>query len=200
MSSAWRCAIHGAVAPLHVASRIGPEVLDAVRRNSGVPMWMPWPMLPGWTVTGAAWAGDERRPASATAVACAGPAPLGGLADIVLVAEEPGTGLGANLAGLDGPDPGKLLTDALETTNAHAKVLAAGHPTPLWSIQAADDRSVYVGEARGLWLWAIAWPAHAGYVLAEDLVLQDLRDGVPAPVLFGAPSPYLRGRSASPPR
>jgi len=39
----------------------------------------------------------------------------------------------------------------------------------------------------------VAWPTEAGYVLAEHLVLQDLREEAHRPLLFGAPSPYLRG-------
>jgi hypothetical protein len=35
------------------------------------------------------------------------------------------------------------------------------------------------------------WPADAGYVLAEHVVLVDLRDVLPAELVFGAPSPYL---------
>jgi hypothetical protein len=192
MSSDWRCGDHGPVPPLQVASTLGPEVLDAVRQRAGVPLWAPWPMLADWTVTGVAWAGDERARSVATAVACSGPAPLGGVADVVLVAEEPGVGLGARLAGIEGPDPGERLTRQMGTTSAHAKVNAAGHPTPLWSIEAGDARSAYVGEAAGRWLWAVSWPAEAGYVLAEHLNLLDLRDGLPNPIIFGAPSPYLR--------
>ena len=192
MSSDWRCEEHGAVPPFHVAHQPSTEVLLTVRRRAGVPLWAPWPLLPGWTITGLGWAGDERAPAVATAVACSGPAPLGGVADVVLVAEEPGVGLGARFAGIPGPDPGPLLTEELGTT-AHAKVHAAGHPTPLWSIRAGDGRSAYVGEALGRWLWAVAWPVEAGYVLAEHLVLHDLREEQPGALLFGAPSPYLRG-------
>jgi hypothetical protein len=195
MSSDWRCEAHGAVAPLHVSANVSFEVLDAVRHQVGVPLWMPWPLLPGWTVTGVGWAGDERAPAAATALACSGPAPLGGVADVVLVAEEPGVGLGARYAGIDGPDPGRLLTEEMDNTSAHAKVHAAGRPTPLWSIRAGEGRSAYVGEALGRWLWAIAWPTEAGYVLAEHLSLLDLRDVLPVPVPFGAPSPYLRSTS-----
>jgi hypothetical protein len=195
MSSDWRCDEHGAVQPFHVAAQVNQEVMETVRRRAGVPLWVPFPLLPDWTVTGVAWAGDDRAPATATAVACSGPAPLGGVADVVLVAEEPGVGLGARFAGIAGPDPGPVLTEALQTTAAHAKVHAAGHPTPLWSIRAGDGRSAYVGEALGRWLWAVAWPAEAGYVLAEHFVLHDLREQLPGPLLFGAPSPYLRGTS-----
>jgi hypothetical protein len=193
MSSDWRCEEHGAVPPFHVPAHLNAEIVAAVRRQAGVPLWVPWPMPPGWTVTGVAWAGDERAPAVATALACSGPAPLGGVADVVLVAEEPGVGLGARYAGISGPDPGPLLTQEIDTTSAHAKVLAGGRPTPLWSITAGEGRSAYVGEALGRWLWAVAWPTEAGYVLAEHLVLQDLRDEAHRPLLFGAPSPYLRG-------
>jgi hypothetical protein len=192
MSSEWRCDAHGPVAPLHVTAPVGLPVLEAVRQHASVPLWVPWPLPPDWTVTGVAWAGDERAPACATALACSGPAPLGGVADVVLVAEEPGVGLGARYAGIGGPDPGRRLIEELETTGAHAKVHAAGRPAPLWSIEAAAGRSAYVGEALGMWLWAVAWPAEAGYVLAEHLTLHDLRDDVPQPLLFGAASPYLR--------
>jgi hypothetical protein len=186
MSSDWRCAEHGAVLPLHISAHVGIEAIERVRQQAVVPVWAPWPMLQGWTVTGVAHAGDERSRGRAVAVACAGPAPLGGVADMVLVAEEPGVGLGAYLAGLAGPDPGRDFACA-----PHAKVVAAGHPTPLWTVPSEADRCVFVGEARAQWLWAVMWPADAGYVLAEHVVLVDLRDVLPAELVFGAPSPYL---------
>lgn len=187
MSSDWRCDRHGPVHPLYIAPRANLEAVESARRHAAVPVWLPRPLLPGWTVTGVAYAGDDRTRARATALACSGPAPLGGPADMVLVAEEPGVGLGAWLAGLDGPDPGQDFSCA-----PHAKVRVAGHPTPLWMVPAAEDRSVYVGEARGIWLWAVMWPAHAGYVLAEHVVLDDVRDERPGDLVFGAQSPHLR--------
>jgi hypothetical protein len=201
MHTDWRCDLCGPVEPLHVAERISAEVLASVRdritsSGSNVPLWCPWPLLDGWTVTGVAWAGDDRRGPRATAVALAGPAPLAdGPADVVFVAEEPGVGLGNHLAGLDGADPGPYLEEALHTSAAHAKVRAAGHPTPLWAVRAADDRSAYVGEARAMWLYAIAWPAPAGYVLADRILLHDLSESLPSELVFGALSPYLRCRS-----
>lgn len=144
-------------------------------------------------MTGVGWAGDERSGAHATAVACSGPTPLGeGPADVILVAEEPGVGLGNRFAGLGGPDPGRRFAE-LATTTAHARIRADGHDTPMWSVGTADDRVAYVGEALGIWLYAIAWPPNAGYVLSEHIVLRDLTTGVPAELLYGAPSPYLRG-------
>ena len=187
MSSDWRCDLHGAVYPYYVAAGVGPEAVEQVKRQAAVPLWAPMPLLPGWTVTGAAHAGDDRTGARATVLACAGPAPLGGVADLVLIAEEPGVGLGAHYAGLTGPDPGQEFT-----CPPHAKVLVAGHPTPLWSVPVGDHRCAFVGEARGVWLWAVLWPADAGYIFAEHVELHDLREEPAAGLLFGAPSPYLR--------
>ncbi len=190
----WRCDRCGPVAPLHVAGGISADVVGAVglRILAGagrpVPLWCAWPLLPGWMVTGVAWAGDERDGPRATALALTGPAPLGdGPADVVFVAEEPGVGYGTALGGVAGIDPGRYLPAG----EPGAKVRAGGHPTPLWAVPSPADRSTYVGEARAMWLYAITWPAEAGYVLAEVLVLHDLADGVPAELIFGAPSRRL---------
>jgi len=144
-----------------------------------------------------------------------------GPAEIVFVAEEPGIGLGTGLAGRTGADPGscldpwptnpygrgsprsqerpagRLATDPAGSdatavrVAASARLRASGHPTPLWAIDCDDDCCTYVGEARGLWLMAIAWPAEAGYLLAEDIALTDLADGIPTELVFGAPSRQL---------
>jgi hypothetical protein len=168
------------------------EVLRAAATSSSVPLWLPWPLPRGWLVTGVVTAGDERTGARATAVACSGPAPLGGVAELVVVAEEMGVGLGARFAGLDGPDAGVVPDRA-----ADAKIHAAGIPTAMWALEAdwgADDRAVYVGEALGFWVWAILWPETAGFLLIDDFVLTDLRDaahGLDVPC--GALSPRLLG-------
>jgi uncharacterized protein DUF6758 len=171
-SSAWQCATHGDVVPLHPALRPATEVLAKITSLARVPMWLPWPLPHAWVVTGAVWAGDERTGGRATAVACSGPNPLGGIGELILVAEEPGIGLGARYAGIDGPDPGPEITEL----PAHAKVHASGHPCALWWVRGQDDRAVYVGEALGRWLWLVLWPATAGVLLLEDLVLTDLHD------------------------
>ncbi|MFK3984656.1 DUF6758 family protein [Micromonospora sp. NPDC050397] len=210
MNSEWRCADCGPVSPLQVAERVGPGMVETVTARIGdtpeavgspMPLWCLWPLPPGWVMAGAAWAGDDRTGVRATAVACSGPAPLGGgPADLVLVAEEPGVGLGTRFAGIPGPDPGALLADVMADelpghaeNPAHAKVRADGHPAPLWSVKSPTDRSAYVGEARGRWLYAITWPSSAGYLLAEDVVLHDLSEWLPPELVYGAPSPYLHG-------
>src|SRR3954451_23574441 len=105
-SSDWQCAAHGAVSPLWPARRPGRGGLEAVRRVARVPVWGPWPLPAGWLVAGFADAGDERTGARAVAVALSGPAPLGGPADMVLVAEEAGGWLGSSLAGVTRPARG----------------------------------------------------------------------------------------------
>lgn len=196
--------------PLHVADGVGPEIVastvDRITAGAGaastpLPLWCPWPLPPAWMITGVGWAGDDRDGVRATALACSGPAPLGGPADLVFVAEEPGVGLGTRLAGSRGLDPGPQLADALTEHGsgraeriAHVKVRAAGRPTPLWSVKSPTDRSAYAGEARGIWLYAIAWPASAGYLFAADVVLHDLTEWTPPELVYGAPSPYLHGK------
>jgi len=187
-SSAWQCDSHGAVQPLQPVVQPTAELVQTVSSHAAVPVWLLWPLPRGWLVTGLVSAGDERTGARATAVACSGPAPLGGVAELVVVAEEPGVGLGARFAGLDGPDPGTVP----DTRPPDAKIHAAGHPTAMWAIGERDDRSVYVGEALGCWIWAVVWPETAGFLLIDDFVLQDLRDAGPGLDLpFGALSPRL---------
>jgi uncharacterized protein DUF6758 len=199
MHSDWRCDECGPVLPMHTAGHVGPEIVDTViahvvHGQTRVPLWCLWPLPPAWTVTGVGWAGDERTGVGATAVACSGPAPLGGgPADLVLIAEEPGVGLASRFAGIRGPDPGPVLAASLQTTGAHAKIKVAGHPTPLWSVGSSPDRSAYAGEAKGVWLWVVTWPGNAGYLLAEDVMLRDLTVWLPPELVYGAPSPYLHG-------
>jgi hypothetical protein len=122
-------------------------------------------------------------------LALTAPAPLGaGPVEIAFIAEEPGVGLGMGLAG--SPD---IADPALDTSSlAHAKLRADGHPTPLWSVPTREDLGVFGGEARGVWLRVVTWPAAAGYLLAEDLTLVDLASALPGDIVFGAPSRRLR--------
>ncbi len=147
-------------------------------RSAGrFPTWVPWPLPTLWSVSGVGVVGD--RATVATVLACSGPDPLGGPGDLVVVAEEPGTGLGAHYAGIEGLEPdGRTFARA-----ADAKVIVSGHPTPLWHVDGAtdraddraDDRAVYVGEASGCWLWVVGWPGLAtAAVLLEATTLVDM--------------------------
>lgn len=192
-SSAWLCERHGAVHPLQPVVQPTAELLHRTVSTAAVPVWLPWPLPKGWLVTGLAHAGDERTSARATAVACTGPAPLGGACDLLIIAEEPGVGLGAAFAGLAGLDGGPVPDDRAPD----AKVHAAGHPTAVWSLASGPGRAVYVGESHGCWLWVVLWPESSGFLLIDDFVLTDLRSvGHELDVPFGALSPRLTGDSA----
>ncbi|MFC7732318.1 DUF6758 family protein [Actinomadura keratinilytica] len=193
-SSDWSCPVHGAVLPRQPSRRPGPEGLAAAVHDSRVPVWAPWPLPLSWLVTGFVTVGDERTGARASAVAVSGPGLVSGLADMLLVAEEPGIGLGAYYAGLAGPDPGAGFDDG----PPHVKVEVSGpfavcdHSVPMWSIPGGPDRAVYVGEAMGNWLWAILWPADAGVLMVDRTHLVDLRDpGMELDLPYGAFCPRL---------
>jgi hypothetical protein len=186
-SSAWRCELHGEVQPLLPPFSPSREGLDGLLRFSGVPVLAPWPLPAGWLLAGFAGVGDERTGAHATAVALAGPNPLGGPADMVVVAEEPGVGLGAALAGLEGVDPGA----GFASTPPIASVSFGKHDFPLWQVD-SPDRATFAGEIKALWLWLVLWPETAGILLIEPLNLRDLRDpGQELDLPFGALSPRL---------
>ncbi|OIV36914.1 hypothetical protein BIV57_13695 [Mangrovactinospora gilvigrisea] len=187
----WQCDEHGPVHPLQPVVPPSVEALTVAVNRARVPVWMPWPLPVGWLFTGVAHAGDERTGALGVAMAATGPGPLGGPAELVLVAEELGVGLGARYAGIRGPDPGPSVR-----TDRHpdGKLMAAGRPTSLWCVRdAPPDRAVFVGEARGQWLWAVLWPDHAGLMMYDELVLTDARDAGPelAFVPCGALSPRI---------
>jgi hypothetical protein len=186
-SSAWECEEHGPVPPLQPVVRPSEDCLRHLQSLAVAPIWLPWPLPTGWLVTGYAHAGDERSGSVAIVVGCSGPAPLGGPGDLLVVAESPGVGLGAWLAGLAGPDPG----DGFDAGPAHAKVHVAGHPTPLWSVDAGPELAAYVGEAKATWLWVLLWPATTGVLLVEDLGLRDLRSAPPIDIPYGALMPRL---------
>lgn len=139
--------------------------------RSPVPMWLPWPLPHGWVVSAVIFAGDDASGVHATGVAISGPNPLGGAGDLLLVAEEQGVGLGAGLAGIEGADPGKAVEG-----EPHARIQVSGRAVPLWFVDGAADRAVYVGQWGGTWLWTILHPQTAGAMLLEDIDVVDLRE------------------------
>ncbi|ROO83098.1 hypothetical protein EDD29_0588 [Actinocorallia herbida] len=186
----WSCVLHGPVLPLDPPVPPGEEGLATVREDAQVPLWLPWPLPSGWLVTGFLRAGDERSGTRAAGVALSGPGLAAGPADMLLVSEEVGVGLGAHYAGLKGTDPGPAFDDG----PPNAKVTAQGRPVPLWAVDAPPDRAVYAGEALGRWLWAVLWPAEAGVMILDRLQFTDLREpGMDLDLPFGAPCPRLAG-------
>ncbi|MBO2455106.1 hypothetical protein J4573_49030 [Actinomadura barringtoniae] len=195
-SSDWTCGVHGAVLPRQPAKSPTADGLAAVLQDTRVPVWAPWPLPHGWLVTGFLTVGDDRTGARAVAVALSGPGLLSGPADMILIAEDPGVGMGAYFAGLmDGPDPGA----GFDEGPAHVKLevrgptATNGRSVPMWAVTTGKaDRAVYVGEAMGSWLWAVLWPADAGVLMLERPNLLDLREpGMDLDVPYGAYSPRL---------
>ncbi len=78
-ADAWQCSVHGQVHPMQPVVPPSVEALGVVVHRTQVPVWMPWPLPVGWLFTGAASAGDDRSGGRASAVACSGPGPLGGM-------------------------------------------------------------------------------------------------------------------------
>jgi hypothetical protein len=188
-SNAYHCGQHGDVYPLRTGLSPSQEGLDGVLRGAEVPVWLPWPLPHGWLVTGFAAAGDERTGTRGCSVALSGPNPMGGAADMMLISEEPGVGLGARFAGLDGPDPG----DKLCNGQPAGVVEVANHEFPLWCVD-AKGCAAFAGEVAGTWLWVVLWPDTAGMLMVEPLELRDLRDpGQEMDLPFGARSPQLPG-------
>lgn len=188
-SSAWICPIHGAVLPAQPVGEPTPALVRSVAQQAQVPLWVPWPLPTGWVVTGVRGVGDLRTGHRATALACSGPAPLGGIGEMVIIAEEPGIGFGAQFAGLDGVDPGQEMVGCAATV----KVNAGGHPTALWMLDNATDRAVYVGEAQAVWLWLVLHPVDVGLTVIDAMNLCDIR-AMPAEIAmlpFGALCPLL---------
>lgn len=185
--------MHGAVLPRQPAHKPNSDGLTAALRDARIPVWTPWPLPLGWLVAGFSTVGDDRTGARACATALSGPGLLSGPADMVLIAEEPGVGLGAHYAGLEGPDPGQFFEDS----PPHVKLVISGpatcgHSVPMWAVPSRADRAVYVGEALGHWLWAVLWPAEAGVLMLERQGLLDLREpGMDLDLPFGAYSPRL---------
>lgn len=143
-----------------------------------VPLWTPWPVPFGWTFGGLAHvgtnagAGDRESRGAATVASWSGTDPFGDPAEVVLVCEEAGAGVGSHFAGL----PVSYPTSGVGEGPPHAKFLVDGRPVPLWAVEAAPDRAVYAGEAAGRWLWVIVHPVEAGAIVVQPMQLVDARE------------------------
>jgi hypothetical protein len=188
LSSSWRCSRHGPTLPLTEFGHLDPSTIDHINEHADVPLWFPDPVPRGWQLCGLAGVGDSRSGLRATVASFRGPAPLGGVGEWLIVAEEPGIGLGAAYAGSQQTEPPQP-DDGAPTV----KIAVRGHPAPLWPVgDAAVDRSAYLGEAAGIWLWLISIPADAGYAVLDDLGVSDIRHNHVQAVDPGARSQHLR--------
>lgn len=194
----WVCEEHGEIVPVGPAQVPTAKLVRQVALDSLVPVWMPRPMPQGWRLSGLQWAGDGAGGTVACVTAISGPHPLPELedeeptADLLLVSEQPGVGLGAHLAGLGGVDPGPILAEKTRHDPAEIKLVADEHEVPLWSVP-VDGGLAYVGEASGDWLWMLAWPSSAALTLLNRFGLVDARNVELEPDLpCGALTPRLR--------
>jgi hypothetical protein len=121
-----------------------------------------------------------------------GTSALDGPVDVLVINEEPGTGLGSRIAGTWHDDPGTEVGDGPPSL----RVRVESQTVPLWPVSTSAaggewDRSVVAGEAEGRWLWLVLRPASAMLLLADDWLLRDV-SGLGPPLVelpFGGPAP-----------
>jgi hypothetical protein len=171
----WHCLDHGAIAPLW---RPGAAEYDAfvehLQQAGNMPTLMPWPLAPGWRITDFGCVAVPGGPARACLVSCAESEDVDGPAELTIVEEEPGVGLGARCAGVVRTDPGVDIGEG----PPWVRVRVDNRPVPVWPVATGDldgvlDRAVFAGEAHGRWLWLVLRPASAALLLREDWVLVD---------------------------
>mgnify|MGYP001824204962 CR=1 FL=1 len=169
-SNEWECPVHGAVPPVHRPPTASADWMLHVCASSRVPVWMPWPLPEAWVVSDVVPVGDRVRGITAVATVLTGPSPLGGPAEMLIVSEEPGVGFAAGTVGLDGTDPG-----AVVSTSPYTQVDIDDHPVPLWLVPDRRDEAAVVGERDLIWLWIVLRPATAGAMLVDRLAFADAR-------------------------
>ncbi len=142
---------------------------DAIRDVPG-PLWCPWPPPTGWVFTGMAYTEDDTTAGAATISSWRGPDLFGDPAELLLVCEEAGAGIGSSLAGRHETYPGSNVGEG----TPHARFTVDERAVPLWSVDGvAADRAVYAGEAAGRWLWVIVHPAESSAIVVAPMRLTD---------------------------
>jgi hypothetical protein len=170
----WACADHGPVIPLWRPAEASYDAfVEHLALAATFPTYLPWPLGSHWYVTDFGAVGTPGR-ARASFSAVSGTSPLDGPVEMLLVAEEPGTGLGSRVARTRQSDPGAEIAGR----QPEAKVRMGSTAVPLWSISTHDadselDRSVLAGEAAGRWLWIILRPASAILLMSEAWTVAD---------------------------
>lgn len=137
------------------------------------PLWCPWPLPTGWLFTGLAYTEHDSSAVAATISSWSGPDLFGDPAELLLVSEEAGAGVGSSLAGRYETYPGSNVGEG----SPHARFTVDERPVSLWSVDGgAADRAVYVGEAAGRWLWVIVHPAESGAIVVAPMQLADAHE------------------------
>lgn len=188
----WSCPDHGAVTPLWRPTESSyDDFAEHLVRAGDFPTFLPWPLGPGWSVSDFAVIADGRTYATMSCVT--GATTLDGPVDVMVVSEEPASGLGARVAGMA---PSQRDAPGIGDGPPAIKVRLESHSVGLWpvSVSTAEgewDRSVLVGEAGGRWLWLVLRPASALLLLRDEWILRDVSASGPQLVAlpFGGPIP-----------
>lgn len=177
----WSCPDHGMTGALWQPSEPTYDAfVEHLAAAGSFPTYLPWPMGPGWAVTDFAAVTPAVGRASAVLTCTSGTSQLDGPVDVLVVAEEPGTGLGARCAGTRHADPGAEIVDRPPS----ARVRIGSQTVSLWDISTSSadgefDRSVLAGEAGGRWLWIVLRPASALLLFRDDWILRDVSGAGP---------------------
>jgi hypothetical protein len=196
-TAGWTCRDHGSVDPLWRPAEASYDAFVAhLERAGDFPTLLPWPLGPGWHVSGFGVVGEEGDDAHATVTVCSGSSAADGPVDVLVVTEEPGTGVGARVARLGSETPGDVAQDPPLT-----RVWVEQVSVPMWPVSTSAapaapgqpelDRFVLVGETSGRWLWLVIRPASAMLLLRDEWILRDASAlGPPlVEVAFGGPDP-----------
>src|SRR4030095_15372774 len=95
----WSCPAQGSVPPLWRPAEVSYDAfVEHLGATARFPTYLPWPLSPGWRVTDFAAVGTVDS-SQATMTCVSGTSALDVPVDVLVIAEEPGTGLGARIAG-----------------------------------------------------------------------------------------------------
>jgi hypothetical protein len=185
----WVCPLHGPTAPLWRTPRSGYDDLVAhLQLAKPLPTWLPWPVPPGWHLTDFGCVTGRGEPASAVFTTCSGPSEPDGVVEVTVVTEEAGVGLGARVARVTHSDPGREAVVGAPAARIRVDAATVSlWPVPTVTEHAAPavgdsvlDRSVFVGEAGGRWVWLVLRPAPAALLLQAKWLLHDISGLGPA--------------------
>ncbi|MFZ2504455.1 MAG: DUF6758 family protein [Nocardioides sp.] len=179
------CPDHASVPPLWRTDGGGYDDFVAhLARAGSLPSLAPFPLGPEWAIADFGVVGHQGAPRGSY-VACGAVTETDGPVDVVVVAEEPGIGLGARIAGLGGRDVGADLLRGPATT----RLQVDRHTVSMWALPPVERLGpdaasalgigVLVGEADGRWLWFITRPATA-ILMRPEWSLADLGQMGPA--------------------
>ena len=183
----WVCPLHGDITPLWRPETAEYDALvEHLELAGSLPSWAPWPLPTGWALHDFGVVARDGT-AGATLVSCGGMSVTDGPVSLTVVTEEPGTGLGARVAGVVHEDPGAQTHGRPVQTRTRI----SGATVPLWLLSTTGDaaggaqdddpwdRAVLVGEAQGRWVWLVVSPASAALGLGDWGPLEDLGERGP---------------------